>query len=116
MPVLIAYLLKLSVALAAVFLFYQLVLRRLTFYNWNRWYLLLYTAAAFCIPLIDVNPVLEEQRWSGSRIVNLVPVLQQGVLRIRHHLPPLRTKRPCGRQMRIRIMRLYTMKAPSLGM
>lgn len=80
MPVLIAYLLKLSVALAAVFLFYQLVLRRLTFYNWNRWYLLLYTAAAFCIPLIDVNPVLEEQRWSGSRIVNLVPVLQQGVL------------------------------------
>jgi len=62
------YLLKLSISLAVVYGFYFLVLRRLTFYNWNRWYLLLYAAICFYIPFIDIayllgftenNPVLE---------------------------------------------------------
>ncbi len=62
------YLLKLSISLAVVYCFYFLVLRRLTFYNWNRWYLLLYAAICFYIPFIDIayllgfagnNPVLE---------------------------------------------------------
>ena len=39
MPILILYLFKLFVSLGIVFLFYQLVLRRVTFYNANRWYL-----------------------------------------------------------------------------
>ena len=56
------YLLKLSASLALVGLFYQLVLRRLTFYNWNRWYLLAYSALAFLIPLINLNKVLPPEK------------------------------------------------------
>jgi beta-lactamase regulating signal transducer with metallopeptidase domain len=69
------YLFKLSVALTAVYLFYQLVLRRLTFYNWNRWYLLVYTLIAFFIPFIDITPVLEKNEWSDIRIINWVPAI-----------------------------------------
>ena len=75
MPSIFLYILKLSVALAAIYLFYQLVLRRLTFYNWNRWYLLGYTILAFLIPFINITPILESSEWSDTRIINWVPVL-----------------------------------------
>ena len=75
MPSIFLYILKLSVALAAVSLFYQLVLRRLTFYNWNRWYLLGYTILVFLIPLINITPILENNEWSDIRVINWVPAL-----------------------------------------
>src|SRR4030095_14872767 len=75
MPSIIFYIIKLSVVLAAIYLFYQLVLRRLTFYNWNRWYLLGYTSIAFLIPLINITPILESNEWTDIRIINLVPAL-----------------------------------------
>jgi hypothetical protein len=78
MPSIFFYILKLSVALAAVHLFYQLVLRRLTFYNWNRWYLLGYTILAFLIPFINITPILESNEWSDVRIINWVPVINEG--------------------------------------
>ncbi|MGB3088483.1 MAG: hypothetical protein WBB20_00845, partial [Chitinophagaceae bacterium] len=60
MPFFFIYILKLSVSLAVVFLFYHFVLRKLTFYNWNRWYLLGYTILAFFISFINISPVLEK--------------------------------------------------------
>src|SRR5258705_536163 len=75
MPSILCYILKLSLALTVVYLFYQLVLRRLTFYNWNRWYLLAYTILAFLIPFINITPVLERNEWSGIRIINWVPAI-----------------------------------------
>jgi len=75
MPSILFYIFKLSVVLTAVYLFYQLVLRRLTFYNWNRWYLLAYTILAFFIPFIDITPVLERNEWSDIRIINWVPAI-----------------------------------------
>ncbi|HEU5167132.1 MAG TPA: M56 family metallopeptidase [Chitinophagaceae bacterium] len=77
MPSTLFYILKLSVALAAVYLFYQLVLRRLTFYNWNRWYLLGYTILAFLIPFINITPILENNEWSDVRIINWVPIINE---------------------------------------
>ena len=77
MPSLLFYILKLSVALAAVYLFYHLVLRRLTFYNWNRLYLITYTAIAFLIPFIDITPVLERNEWTDNRIIGWVPALNE---------------------------------------
>ncbi|WEK38038.1 MAG: TonB-dependent receptor plug domain-containing protein [Candidatus Pseudobacter hemicellulosilyticus] len=56
------YILKLSISLAVVFAFYWLLLRRLTFYNWNRWYLVAYSAAAFLIPFIDLSSLLQPQK------------------------------------------------------
>ncbi|HEX2627714.1 MAG TPA: M56 family metallopeptidase [Chitinophagaceae bacterium] len=77
-PALIQYLLKLSVSMAVVYLFYQLVLRRITFYNWNRWYLLGYSVLCFLIPFIDISPVLQQQEWNDSQIVQWLPALSYG--------------------------------------
>lgn len=76
MPAIFYYLLKLSISLSVVFLFYQLVLRKLTFYNWNRWYLLGYTLLSFFIPFINISPVLEKNEWSTNTLVNWVPVIR----------------------------------------
>lgn len=75
MPFFILYLLKLSVSLAVVFLFYQFVLRKLTFYNWNRWYLLGYTLLSFIIPFIDITPALQENELNNTSMIQWVPVL-----------------------------------------
>ncbi len=75
MPFIFIYLIKLSISLAIVFLFYQGVLRRLTFYNWNRWYLMGYTMLSFLIPFIDISPVLQENEWTNSGVVQWVPVI-----------------------------------------
>ncbi len=77
MPFVFVYILKLSVSLALVFLFYQFALRKLTFYNWNRWYLLGYTLLSFFIPFIDISRVLQQQQWSDTSIVQWVPVIEQ---------------------------------------
>jgi beta-lactamase regulating signal transducer with metallopeptidase domain len=84
MPYIFTYLLKVSLSLGVVFLFYQLVLRRLTFYNWNRWYLLGYSLLAFFIPFIDISIVLEQQEWSNNQFIQWVPVLNNQPL---NHTP-----------------------------
>jgi len=76
MPFLFIYLLKMTLSLAVVFLFYHFVLRKLTFYNWNRWYLLGYSLLSFLIPFIDISKMLEQQDWAENSIVQWVPVIQ----------------------------------------
>ena len=78
MPVIIDYILKLSICLTVVYLFYQLLLRRLTFYNWNRWYLLGYSVLSFIIPLVDVMPELQKKELDRSTLVQLIPALGFG--------------------------------------
>ncbi len=73
MPAILIYLLKLSVSLSVVYLFYQSVLRRLTFYAWNRFYLIGYTALSFFIPFINITPVLERNEMMNNRIVQFIP-------------------------------------------
>lgn len=75
MTALFTYLLKLSVCLSVVYLFYQFFLRRLTFYNWNRWYLLGYTLLAFIIPFIRINPVLERNQLQAYDMLAYIPVV-----------------------------------------
>jgi hypothetical protein len=70
------YILKLSVSLAIVYVFYQLVLRKLTFYNWNRWYLLGYTAFAFLIPVMDITKTLNQAEWNQSVILQYIPIIE----------------------------------------
>lgn len=82
MPFIFSYLLKLSISLSVVFLFYHFVLRRLTFYTWNRWYLIGYSLLCFFLPFIDISLVLEGSEIKNSPVVNWVPVLgEQLVLR-----------------------------------
>ena len=75
MPFLFVYLLKLSVSLAVVFLFYYFILRKLTFYNHNRWYLLGYTVLSFLIPFINLSPVLENNNWQQNQVITWIPVI-----------------------------------------
>lgn len=70
------YLLKLSISLAVVFAFYWLLLRRLTFYNWNRWFLLLYPAIAFLIPFINVSSLLQQHQMEDAEMISYIPLLQ----------------------------------------
>ena len=69
------YLLKLSLALTVVYLFYWLLLRRLTFYNWNRWYLLAYSMLCLFIPLIDVVDLLQQRGWQDAAVVSYIPAI-----------------------------------------
>ncbi|MGC4036450.1 MAG: M56 family metallopeptidase [Chitinophagaceae bacterium] len=73
MPIFFLYLLKLSISVAVVYLFYQLLLRRLTFYYWNRFYLLGYTILSFFIPFINITPVLERSDLKETKIVHFIP-------------------------------------------
>lgn len=75
MSALIEYFAKLSICLAVVWLFYQFVLRRLTFYNHNRWYLLGYSLLSFVIPFIDITPALHQNDLTGSTVVQWVPLV-----------------------------------------
>jgi len=76
MPVIFQYLLKLSLSLGIVYLFYQFLLRRLTFYNCNRIYLLAYTALCFFLPLINITPALESNNWQTGKIATIIPAWQ----------------------------------------
>jgi len=75
MPIVLLYLLKLSISLAIVWLFYQLLLRRLTFYNWNRWYLLGYSMLAFFIPLINIESMFDSDLGHESLVIQFIPVI-----------------------------------------
>ena len=86
MSLLIQYLVKLSISLAVVWLFYQFILRRLTFYNSNRWYLLAYTMLSFFIPFVNISSLIENR---SSDIIQFVPSVHQytNVLEEASHCP-----------------------------
>ncbi len=73
MPVFFQYLLKVSISLGIMYLFYQFVLRRLTFYNHNRWYLFCYSVLCYFIAFINIGPVFQSDSDAGFDLINLVP-------------------------------------------
>lgn len=81
MPFLIQYIIKLSLSLAVIFLFYRFILRPLTFYTWNRWYLTGYSLIAFLIPFVDINPMLHAIGPEESVVINFIPVIDPASLK-----------------------------------
>jgi hypothetical protein len=75
MPFFALYLVKLSICLGLAWLFYQVFLRRLTFYNWNRWYLLGYSLLSFLIPLIDLHAMVDSDRLEQPAVIRYIPVI-----------------------------------------
>ena len=75
MATLLAYSLKLSISLALVSLFYYFVLRKLTFYNWNRYYFLVYSLLSFYVSFIDISPLLQQEQWPATHFVKWIPPL-----------------------------------------
>ena len=74
MPFILEYSLKFSISLAFVYLFYAGLLRRLTFYHWNRWYLLLYSAIAFLIAFVDISPFIHQNELETSQVIQFIPL------------------------------------------
>lgn len=75
MPLVIEYLLKLSLSLAFMYLFYQLLLRRLTFYQHNRVYLLVYSLLSFIIPFINITDIPGFEVKGDSSWIQKVPAI-----------------------------------------
>ena len=77
MPPIILYLVKLSCSLSIIWLFYRLVLRNLTFYTMNRWYLLGYSLLSFVIPFVNIGPIYQEDRTLQPVIIQYIPVIDK---------------------------------------
>lgn len=77
MPEILQYLLKVSISVTAVYLFYRLLLSRLTFYQWNRWYLLGYTVLCFILPFWNIYGWMEP--GSKVQLFRLVPAMHSWV-------------------------------------
>jgi beta-lactamase regulating signal transducer with metallopeptidase domain len=76
MPALFLYLLKLSISLSVTWLFYRFILRGLTFYRLNRWYLLGYTLLSFLIPFINIGPIAADADQVHQPLyIQLIPVV-----------------------------------------
>ncbi len=69
MPLLLQYLFKLSLTLAVFYLFYYAVLKNLTFYTWNRFYLLGYSLVAWVIPFINITPWLKQPALNDDHLL-----------------------------------------------
>lgn len=76
MPLLFQYLFKLSCSLAVVYLFYRVVLRRLTFYNAARWYLLGYSLLCFFIPFLNITRLIGQDQLESSKVVTAIPAIE----------------------------------------
>jgi len=67
------YMLKVSACYMAAYLFYRLVLSRLTSYKSNRFYLLFTALLAFVIPLLKPDMFMQPQTISDSQFINRIP-------------------------------------------
>lgn len=67
------YLLKLSVSLGVIAIFYHLALRKLTFYNQNRHFLRFYSALCFLIPVINIYTYVSPAPTPAHMLVQSVP-------------------------------------------
>lgn len=68
------FLLKATLSLGMVYGIYFLFLRKLTFFQWNRRYLLLYSLMAFILPCIDINEIGSLQQITApSAFLEQVP-------------------------------------------
>jgi beta-lactamase regulating signal transducer with metallopeptidase domain len=70
---LIIYLIKFSISLSFVYAFYVVLLKRLTFYNWNRLFLLSYSIACFFIPFINLDQWLHLPENSNNMLQAIPP-------------------------------------------
>lgn len=77
MPAIILYFIKVSCSLSITWLFYRLVLRSLTFYTLNRWYLLGYSLLSFLIPLVNIGPIAREDPSAQPLIIQYIPVIDK---------------------------------------
>jgi hypothetical protein len=72
-PAILIYLLKANIALALFYIAYLLVLRRLTFYTLNRFFLLGGIVFSSLFPLVEVTAFMEKHQQLSGTVVTYVP-------------------------------------------
>ncbi len=77
MPFFFQYLIKFSLSLAVLYTFYFVVLRPLTFYQWNRFYLLCYSLLSFVIPFINITPWIPAENIAIGSFIDKLPVVDK---------------------------------------
>jgi hypothetical protein len=82
MPVYFEYTLKVSLCIAIVFLFYALLLRRITHYTWNRHFLLISTILSFIVPFVNINAFLKSPDADGISFIAKIPKINTGSIPI----------------------------------
>ena len=80
------YLIKFSASIAVVYLFYKFVLRRLTFYNANRLYLIGYCLLSFFIPFINIEPIVHIKTFNEMQVINFIPVIENNIVINKNYL------------------------------
>lgn len=73
MPVYFEYALKVSICLAVSFLFYTLLLKRMTYYTWNRYFLLTFSVLSFVVPFININVFVQDEEKIPVSFINEIP-------------------------------------------
>lgn len=71
----IEYMVKTSVCLTVSYIFYYALLKHITHYTWNRWFLLLSVIGSFIIPAININLFVTPERLNNIYIVGKLPVV-----------------------------------------
>ena len=80
MPTLFAYLLKLALCLALGYLFYFVLLRRMTWYQWNRYFLLLFPLFAMVIPVLPLALPARVQAMNASFYIYDTPAVSSNAV------------------------------------
>ncbi len=57
-------------------MFYKALLQQLTFYSWNRWYLLTYSFLSFSIPFINLSKVIDEASPTAAKAIKAIPQVE----------------------------------------
>lgn len=73
MPAAVLYLLKANLALLLFYVAYRLLLRHLTFYTYNRIYLLAALLLSSLFPLLDLSPLYAQPSQLGAELLILLP-------------------------------------------
>lgn len=73
MPEIFVYLIKANVALVLFYIGYRLLLRKLTFYNLNRYYLLFALLFSAIYPLVNLSGWVAEQQVAVADVVYVLP-------------------------------------------
>ena len=73
MPVYFEYALKASLCLAIIFLFYHLLLKQITWYTWNRFFLLIFSGFSFIVPFININVFVKTKQPELISFINFLP-------------------------------------------
>lgn len=77
MPEMFIYLIKANVAIVLFYAGYRLLLRKLTFYNLNRYYLIFALFFSALYPLVDLNGWFAGQQVAVADVAYVLPVWQE---------------------------------------